>query len=456
VDKVMKTILVIDDELLIRNALKRLLNRHQYQVIVAETVEEAIPLITTESLDLILTDVRLPGASGTSLLQQVTKIPIIIMSSYASINSAVDAMKLGAIDYIAKPFEHAELLTMISRIVEQQTPSLSIPIEKINKEIPIIHDEHSSLMNMVGNCPALLEIKQRINKVSPMDTSILILGETGTGKELVAQAIHQLSYRQDAQLVSINCAAIAENLIESELFGYNKGAFTGAIHDQAGLIETANSGTLFLDEIGELSLEVQARLLRVLQEKEVRRVGSTQTRQVDIRLIAATHKNLAQMVNEQLFRQDLYFRLNVFELCLPPLRERGNDIMLLANHVLTQRVNKMKHEKVHFSAEVVIQFQRYAWPGNIRELQNIIERALILTDSNEINLTHIAFFNEQKVAKKVSSSMVKTLSLDQYLIHFLHQNNHQTETELARQLGISRKTLWEKRHRLKIPKKVKS
>lgn len=452
----MHNILVVDDEKLIRDSLKRLLEKNNYQVSVAETVEEAIQLIEVHAYDLILSDLRLPGAPGTSLIEQYSDIPIIIMTSYASVNSAVDAMKQGAIDYIAKPFDHTELLLMIQRIIKER--KLALENSALKKELA----KDFTISGMIGDCPAMLDVTRHIQKVAPMNTSILILGETGTGKELVARAIHEYSDRHSAAMISINCAAIAENLIESELFGYNKGAFTGAEKDRPGLIEAANGGTLFLDEIGELSLEVQARLLRVLQENEVRRVGSTQARNVDIRLIAATHKDLPKMVEQQLFRNDLYFRLNVFDICLPPLKERGEDIIKLAGHLLNELVKKMAHPPIQFAPEVLQKFQNYSWPGNIREMQNVIERAVILSDGDEISLEQISLFQENTQQesdtsqdRKNNADKIKSLSLDEYLVHFLNENQQLTETELARQLGISRKTLWEKRQRLNIPKKAK-
>ncbi len=439
----MNNILVVDDERLIRNSLQRLLEKNNYQVRVAETVEDALELLEVHAFDLILSDLRLPGAPGTHLIEKVAGIPIIIMTSYASVNSAVEAMKLGAIDYIAKPFDHAELILMIQRIIKERKLALENTVLK--KELA----KEFTVAGMIGDCPKMQEVNNYIQKVAPMNTSILILGETGTGKELVARAIHEYSDRRSATMISINCAAIAENLIESELFGYSKGAFTGADNDHPGLIEAASGGTLFLDEIGELSLEVQARLLRVLQENEVRRVGSTQARSVDIRLIAATHKDLPKMVEEQLFRNDLYFRLNVFDICLPPLKERGDDITKLAEYLLADRVKKMARKPMSFAPDVLAHFQSYAWPGNIREMQNVIERALILSDGSCINLEHIALFEKHKK----DSESIKDLSLDDYLVHFLKENQHKTETDLAKQLGISRKTLWEKRTRLKIPKR---
>lgn len=451
----MNNILVVDDEKLIRDSLKRLLEKNNYQVTVAETVEDAIKSIATHAFDLILSDLRLPGASGMTLIEQFSDIPIIIMTSYASVSSAVEAMKLGAIDYISKPFDHSELLLMIQRIIKERRLRLENTVLK--KELA----KEYRVYGMIGECPAMQEINKRIQKVAPMQTSVLIQGETGTGKELVARAIHEYSDRTASPLICINCAAIAENLIESELFGYNKGAFTGADKDHPGLIETADGGTLFLDEIGELSLEVQAHLLRVLQEGEVRRVGSTQSRTVDIRLIAATHKNLKQMVEDNLFRSDLFFRLNVFDINVPALKHRGDDIIKLANYFLNDMVKKMAHAPVHFSPQVLAMFQDYSWPGNIREMQNVIERALILTENNEITTEHISLFKDSPATPDRQKNTLTgfnqnsgndALSLDEYLVHFLKSNGHLTETELAKQLGISRKTLWEKRNRLNIPK----
>jgi DNA-binding NtrC family response regulator len=448
----MKNILVVDDEKLIRNSLKRLLEKNNYQASAAETVEDAIELLQQQSFDLILSDLRLPGAPGTTLIKQFTQIPIIIMTSYASVSSAVEAMKLGAIDYIAKPFDHAELLLMIQRIIKEQQLRL------VNSVLKNELAKDYEVSGMIGDCPAMQEISKRIHKVAPMPTSVLILGETGTGKELVARAIHEYSGRNSAALISINCAAIAESLIESELFGYNKGAFTGANKDHPGLIEAADGGTLFLDEIGELSLEVQAHLLRVLQQGEVRRVGSTLSRQVDIRLIAATHKNLKQMVEANLFRSDLYFRLNVFDINVPPLKQRDEDIIKLANYFLKDMVKKMALTEKVFSDQVIDMFRRYPWPGNIRELQNIIERALILAEGNKITSEHILLAEDCSGTSKKDDFPVahdEALSLDEYLVYYLNNNKHLTETELAKQLGISRKTLWDKRNRLNIPKPKK-
>lgn len=446
----MNTILVIDDEALIRKSIKRLLEKNAYQVTIAESVEQAKIFIDEKKFDLILSDLRLPGESGINLIQYCPDIPIIIMTSYASVNSAVEAMKLGAIDYIAKPFDHAELLLMIQRSLKEQKMALE------NSVLKKALDEKFSVQGMIGECEQMQAVNQSIKKVSSLQTTVLILGETGTGKELVARAIHQSSNRKPKVMISINCAAISENLIESELFGYSKGAFTGAHKDHPGLIEAANDGTLFLDEIGELSLDVQAKLLRVLQEKEIRRIGSNQTRKIDIRLIVATHKNLPKMIKQKEFRSDLYFRLNVFEICLPPLRERGKDIVRLAHYLLKNRAKEMACPKVKFSQQVIKKFCDYSWPGNIREMQNVIERALILVDNDMITEDYLSFFDTESIENNnrqiLSNDMSDFLSLDDYLIYCLENNTDKTETDLARQLGMSRKTLWEKRNRLNIPK----
>ncbi len=455
----MKRLLVIDDEPLIRDSLKRLLEKNNYQVLTAESVEDAIQILAKQACELILSDLRLPGEEGTRILEYFPDIPVIIMTSYASVSSAVDAMKMGAKDYISKPFDHTELLLMVKRILKER--KLEIENTVLKQQLSREHQVYG----MIGDCPAMQEVNQRIHKVAPLDTSVLILGETGTGKELVARAIHEYSTRSAASLISINCAAIAENLIESELFGYNRGAFTGADRDHPGLIEAADGGTLFLDEIGELSLDIQAHLLRVLQEGEVRRVGSTQSRKVDVRLIAATHKNLQDMVDAGQFRSDLFFRLNVFDIRLPPLKERNGDIIKLADYFLEDMRKKMAKPEVHFSAEVLVLFQQYDWPGNIREMQNVIERAVILADGNKITQQNLSLFTEEQNQENSREQFPESeplmdvdkekLSLDEYLIHFLKVNEHLTETELARHLGISRKTLWEKRNRLNIPKRAR-
>ena len=280
----------------------------------------------------------------------------------------------------------------------------------------------------------------------------MIQGETGTGKELVARALHAKSERSKQALVSVNCAAFAENQIESELFGHERGAFTGALQMKQGLIESANGATLFLDEIGELSLEAQARLLQVLQDGVIRRVGSNKQISVDVRVLAATHKNLAQMVSEGKFREDLIYRLNVFEVTLPPLRERGEDIRLLAETILTRMAQRTHRHPMSFSEDAYSQMQQYPWPGNVRELENVIERAVILRQNGAVEAEDLALNNVETDHQLPLYELENRLSLDDYFVSFVKKYQPQyNETELARMLGISRKNLWEKRQRLEIP-----
>jgi DNA-binding NtrC family response regulator len=304
---------------------------------------------------------------------------------------------------------------------------------------------------MIGNCAAMREVFERVRKVAPTDSTVLILGESGTGKELVARAVHELSPRKDAPIVAVNCAAIPDSLIESELFGHERGAFTGAVAEHRGLIETADGGTLFLDEIGELPAAAQARLLRVLQEGEIRRVGSARERKVNIRLIAATHRNLEQRVADGTFRSDLYFRLRVFEVRLPALRERGKDIDALAQFLLEKTCRRLNRTLLRMTPDAVAAIRDYRWPGNVRELENAIERAVILSEDGEITPDLLAL--DAGVRSDSPATEESAVSLEDYFRRFVieHQDRF-TETELAKRLGLSRKALWERRQRFGIPR----
>jgi DNA-binding NtrC family response regulator len=434
-------ILIVDDEMVIRAALRRLLERNGYEVVEAESAEAAIELIRPGELGMILSDLRLPGAPGTEIITAAGDIPVVIMTSYASVNSAVEAMKLGAVDYIAKPFDHDELLMLIERTLEKRQ------LVKTNAVLRSTVDQSYPVTGMVGECPAMREVSDRIQRVAPTDATVLITGESGTGKELVARAVHEQSRRRQAAIVPVNCAAIPEGLIESELFGHERGAFTGATGRREGLIEAADGGTLFLDEIGELPLAAQGRLLRVLQEGEIRPVGSSRARRVDIRLIAATHRPLRQMVEEGAFREDLFFRLNVLQIPLPPLRERGDDIVILARFLLDKACRRLNRPAASFNEQAMAAIRSCQWPGNVRELENTIERAVILGDDGEIDADALGL---EGVAEDVPD---EGESLDDYFRRFVttHQGRL-TETELARRLGISRKTLWERRQRLGVPR----
>jgi len=470
----MPHILIVEDETIIRSALRRLLERNQYQVSEAGSVQEAQERFSIPSFDLIVSDLRLPGAPGTELIKLGQGKPVLIMTSYASLRSAVDSMKMGAVDYIAKPFDHDEMLQAVSRILRDRQTVQSIQAERAatagkpsaDKPGP---DNSNGEIGIIGSCPPMQDLYGKIRKVAPTDSNVLIQGESGTGKELVARALHNLSRRAKAPMISVNCAAIPETLIESELFGHEKGAFTGASAGRAGLVEAADGGTLFLDEIGELPLEAQARLLRVLQEGEIRRVGSVQSQKVDVRLIAATHRDLKSLAKVGQFREDLYYRLHVIALKLPALRERGADVNEIANAFLARQSAKAGRNDLKFGPDAEQAIRHYSWPGNVRELENAVERAVILCESPEISADLLGIDIELSdldvdefigLAPQTASTSstahepTEDLSLEDYFQHFvLEHQDHMTETELARKLGVSRKCLWERRQRLGIPRR---
>ncbi|MDG1579900.1 sigma-54 dependent transcriptional regulator [Pseudomonas sp. GOM6] len=466
----MPHILIVEDETIIRSALRRLLERNQYQVSEAGSVQEAQERFSIPSFDLVVSDLRLPGAPGTELIKLAQGIPVLIMTSYASLRSAVDSMKMGAVDYIAKPFDHDEMLQAVARILRdfqeaRRNPSSEAPSKAAGKANGSAAEGE---IGIIGSCAAMQDLYSKIRKVSPTDSNVLIQGESGTGKELVARALHNLSKRAKAPLISVNCAAIPETLIESELFGHEKGAFTGASAGRAGLVEAADGGTLFLDEIGELPLEAQARLLRVLQEGEIRRVGSVQSQKVDVRLIAATHRDLKTLAKTGQFREDLYYRLHVIALKLPPLRERGADVNEIAHAFLARQCTRMGREELHFAQDAEQAIRHYPWPGNVRELENAIERSVILCEGTEISAELLGIdielddLDDEDYSASGSASgssnnnhePTEDLSLEDYFQHFvLEHQDHMTETELARKLGISRKCLWERRQRLGIPRR---
>lgn len=461
----MSEILIVEDEKVIRTALKRLLERNGYQAQTAASVKEAQSQYTLGNFNLIISDLRLPGEAGTKLIELAEGVPVLIMTSYSSLKSAVDAMRLGAADYIAKPFDHDEMLSAIRQIlaVGSATPPATNPPAK--EVLEVIDD--GEIGKMIGSSPPMQDLFAKLKKVSPTDTTILILGESGTGKELVARALHENSMRNKGPMVSVNCAAIPETLIESELFGHEKGAFTGANARREGLVEAANGGTLFLDEIGELPIEAQARLLRLLQEREIRRVGSVEAKKVDVRLVAATHRNLRRWVQQGKFREDLYYRLNVVSLELPPLRARGDDILKIANSMLERYCNNMNHSAKYFAESAKAALISYTWPGNVRELENAVERAVILCENDIITeellsletdtISDDEYLNEAPIHRTQPlppSDPLEDLSLEDYFQRFVLENqDNMTETELAQKLGVSRKCLWERRQRLGIPKK---
>ena len=425
-------ILIVDSDTDIRSSLKEFLESHDYKVYEAGSIKEAAKHNLT-SFATIVADIRLPGGAGADMIKLAPGVPTVITSTQASLRSAVETMKLGAADYIAKPFDFAELIETI----RQLTVNLKRP----------------DTVEMLGKCKAISALSGQLKKVAPTDTNVLIEGESGTGKELVARKIHLLSKRSDRQMISLNCAAIPDAFIESELFGHEKDAFNGAKADKVGLVEAADGSTLFLDEIGELSLSAQGRLLRVLQESEVRRLGSVETLKVSVRLIASTHRNLRALVHDGAFREDLYYRLNVVRLALPPLRERNSDVLMLAKHFLASNAERHGQTRLKFSDAAAKCIKDYNWPGNIRELENAIQRAVILCEGKTISPGLLAVEPGRRASIPSPEMDEEKVSLEDYFVRFVLENQDQmTETELAQKLGISRKSLWQKRQRLGLPR----
>ncbi|MFL0810987.1 MAG: sigma-54 dependent transcriptional regulator [Agarilytica sp.] len=465
----MSKILIVEDEVIIRTALRKLLTRNKYDVKEAGSVNEAVGKYKLDNFDLIISDLRLPGTPGTDLIKIAEDVPVLIMTSYASLRSAVDSMRMGAVDYIAKPFDHDEMLAAVKRVIGKSNALQKQQAAANPKE------NESAIEGMIGSSGVMKALYAKIHKVSPTTATVLVNGETGTGKELVARAIHQESPRKEKPLISVNCAAIPETLIEAELFGHEKGAFTGAQSMREGLVSAADGGTLFLDEIGELPLEAQARLLRVLQEGEVRPIGAIESKKVDVRLVAATHRDLRRLVREHNFREDLYYRINVVQLKLPPLRERGKDILTLAEAFVKRYCMELRKPPLSLTPEAIQAITTYTWPGNIRELENAMQRSVILCDDDkQIDHTQLAIdldlvrvdngnrdviYTEDSHESLLaplndSQESAEDLSLEDYFQRFvLEHQDSMSETELARKLGVSRKCLWERRQRLGIPRK---
>lgn len=443
----MPSILIIEDEEIIRNSIRRLLDRNGYDTAACPSLESAIEKYRPSDFDLILSDLRLPGAPGIDIIPHAGETPVIIITSYASVPSAVDAIKRGAVDYIVKPFDHDELLHAVNRVLEEAR------LRRQNAALKADLGRSYPTGAMIGKSPAMQQVFNMIRKVAPTDTTVLILGESGTGKELVARAVHEQSRRANGPLVAVNCAAIPQGLIEAELFGHERGAFTGAVGARPGLIEAADGGTLFLDELGELPLPAQAQLLRVLQEGEIRRIGASTSRKVNIRLVAATHRDLAKMVKEGKFREDLYFRIHVIEIRMPPLRERGDDLIELAHYALEKACRRLHRPPMRLSEDALAALRAYSWPGNVRELENVMERAAILNDGDVVTAELLGLPPAEASRPPAPETTTPDLSLEEYFREFVLQHQDKlTETELARRLGISRKTLWERRQRLNLPR----
>jgi two-component system response regulator PilR (NtrC family) len=392
-------ILVADDEQSMREFLDIMLKKEGYKVSLASNGEEVVKLIDNDLFDLVLLDIRMPKLDGISTLKKIKAIApetiVIMITAYASADTAIKAMKEGAYDYITKPFKVEEIKLIIKNALEK------ITLQKENILLKQVVRDRYHFGNIIGQSPKMVVLYDLLEKVSPTKTNILITGESGTGKELVAKAIHYNSPRKEKPFVTLNCGAIPESLIESELFGHMKGAFTDAIATKKGLFEVADEGTIFLDEISELPLLMQVKLLRVLQDKEFKRVGGTEDIRVDVRIISATNKDLEGAVKEKLFREDLFYRLNVIQIKLPPLRERKEDIPILANHFLKKYSEELNKNISKISPETLQILLHYEYPGNVRELQNIIERAVALEGSQELTAINLnSYLSEQPLLKK--------------------------------------------------------
>ncbi len=379
----MSSILVVDDEKSLRDFLAIMLEEEGYKVFTAHSADSAVKLIKENIFDLILTDIRMGKSSGINVLESAQKIlpdtPVVMMTAYASTETAVDAMKKGAYDYISKPFKIDDVQLIVKNAIEKKKLSVE------NRQLKTALNDRFQLSNIIGKSATFQKIFDLIEKVSRSNATVLIHGESGTGKEMVAKAIHFNSNRKNYPFISVNCGALPENLLESELFGHEKGAFTSADTLKLGLMESANKGSFFLDEIGEAPLSIQVKLLRVLQENEILRLGATEAIPVDLRIIAASNRNLSSLVSDKTFREDLYYRLNVIPIHLPPLRDRKEDIPELVEFFISKYNSKHKKDFIKsVEPETMHFFENYTWPGNVRELENVIERAVVLETGESI------------------------------------------------------------------------
>lgn len=442
----MSHILIIEDEPVIRSALKKLLERQNYQITDVDSVEEALKL-PLDDMALVISDLRLPGAPGTDIIA-ATSTPVLIMTSYASLRSAVDAMKQGAVDYIAKPFNHDEMVLAVERILKerQQTRRTTALKADIERAYPTT--------DIIAECEAMKTLMSQLNKLADSDTCLLLTGESGTGKELIVRTLHARSQRADGPLVIFSASSTAADTQEAELFGHEPNAIEGQSASRPGMAEKAQGGTLFIDQVGELTAESQARLLQLLDQGISTRIGDLDGYNVDIRLVASNQKDLEKLVKEGKFREDLYYRIKGVELLLPPLRDRGEDILLLANSLLSRSTERLNSGELYFSKEAIDAMQRYSWPGNVRELANAIERAVILAESGAITPELLGVDTNKIQRQTLETSSHEELSLKEYFTRFVLENqDSMTETALARKLGISRKSLWERRQRFGIPRK---
>lgn len=443
----MVKILVIDDEKSILDLLSVVFKKEGYIVETSLSAKTALELIDNEEFDLILTDIKLPQMSGMKILKYVKEkypaMPVVMITAYGTIKQAIEALKMGAMDYIVKPFNMEELKIIVAQGLENRR------IQQENVLLKKDLEEKYGMNNMVGKSKKMLEIYNLIEKIAVTDSTVLISGESGTGKEIAARAIHFHSRRRERPFVSINCGALPENLLESELFGHVKGSFTGAIVNKKGMFETAEKGTLFLDEVGEMSPWTQVKLLRTLQDRKVRRVGGTEEFPIDVRIIGATNQDLKKRIEEGKFREDLFYRLNVISLELPPLRNRKEDIPLLVSHFLSKYCDKMGRDMKRMAPRVMKVFESYSWPGNVRELENAIERIIAIEERETITESSlpeelISPQREQDRSYEVKLGFDLNVTLDDISRNFVQQALRRTNgnlKETATLLGINYRSL---------------
>ena len=440
----MKKILIVDDELSIRRSLYNTFKKH-YQIETASNGSEAVNKIEGDDFDLVLLDQKMPEIDGLEVLREIKRINdqiiIIMMTAYGSIESSVEAMKLGAYDYILKPYELDEMKMIVEKALHYQ--DLSQEVISLKAAL----SERFQFANVIGKSKKMQDIFQCVQDTAVTTVNMLILGESGTGKELIAKAIHYNSQRKDKPLIIVNCAALPEELLESEIFGHEKGAFTGADRRRIGKAEEADGGTLFLDEIGDLSLKIQPKLLRFLQDGKIERLGSNTPVQLDVRVIAATNQDIETALDEGTFRKDLYYRINTLTIQIPPLRERKEDIPLLANHFLSMYAKAHNKKVSSIAPEVIEQFMNYSWPGNVRELEKVMERGVVLSKANVIYLDQIPQeIKEAGINKQYQNSTSKTLSesvesLEKSMIKEALDTTKGNREKAAKILGISLRSL---------------
>ena len=446
------TILIVEDETVLRESLAELLVEEGYEILQAADGKAAHQLILERGVDLVLSDVRMPEMDGLTLLghlrQAAPQTPVIMITAYGTVESAVAAMRAGAVDYLLKPVQFDDMLLKIERALQfgEMSRTQKVMTEQLAAD--------STFHNLVGNAPGMMRLFEMVRKLSTVKSNVLIIGESGTGKELIARAVHYNGMTRDKPFVAVNCGAIPDSLIESELFGYRRGAFTGAMRDKVGYFEAANGGTLFLDELSTLPVAVQSSLLRVIEERVVVPVGDTHPRAIDVRIIGASNQDLEKMVRDGAFREDLLFRLNVVKLTLPPLRHRKEDIPLLVHHFLDKYTNQMNKRVLGLTNGAMRALLSHEWRGNVRELENVIERAVIFAEGRQIGVEDMPFAVEG-ITDDASEDLKEALRLfeRQHIIYALRRHNYD-KIECAKHLGIGVSSLYRKLEELNISKNL--